>query len=388
MTGQTFDPEALIADAERETGLSDWGGDEFREPLGRIAVASAEEGRLTEAGAKHLTDRCRTMLRNRLRLIGDRNRIPGIAEEEIVRPVFITGLGRAGTTHTHALLSLDPGNRSPRLWEILDPSPPVSCAELDTSPRIRKVQDTLEVMGFSSPAMKRIHQTDASTAEEDGFIFEMTFASRNFPAFWRMPSFLDWVDKADQRPVYEFHRKFLQHAQYGCRGDRWVLKAPMHMYFIDALFAVYPDAIVIHNHRDPARVVPSLSNFLVKLRQLFSDEVDPKEVAEASLTTWLDALDRMTAFRSRPEYRDRFFDIHYLDIANRPLETIAAFYDHFGLPFSDEARGRMKAYVEARNREGHGSDYSLEDFGLQAERIDELYAPYMQAYGVEKERRK
>jgi hypothetical protein len=337
-----FDPDTLIAAAERETGLADWGGDEFREPLRRIAVAAAEEARLSEAGARHLTDRVRTILRNRLRLIGDRNRRPQIAEQQIVRPIFITGLPRAGTTHTHALLSQDPGSRSPRLWEILDPSPAAGCAELDGGPRVDRVQADLETTGFSSPAMKRIHQTDASTAEEDGFIFEYSFASRNFPAFWRMPSFVEWLDELDHRPIYAFHKMFLQNAQAGCGGDRWVLKAPMHMYFMEALLAVYPDAIIIQNHRDPARIIPSISNFFVKLRGLFSDQVDFREIGEFHLRSWRDALDKMSALRARPEFKDRVYDIHYLDIARRPLETIEGFYNHFDLPLSDETRRRME----------------------------------------------
>jgi hypothetical protein len=383
-----FDPEALIAEAERETGLSDWGGDEFRAPLARVSIGAAEEGRLTETGARHLTDRVRTILRNRLRLIGERNRNPAIAAQEIVRPIFITGLPRAGTTHTHELLSQDPGSRSPRMWEILDPAPPAQCGELDAGPRVRAVQDALETWGFSSPAMKRIHQTDASTAEEDGFIFEYSFASRNFPAFWRMPAYLDWLERQDHRPIYAFHKKFLQNAQAGCAGERWVLKAPMHLYFLDALLAVYPDALIIQNHRDPARIIPSVSNFFVKLRALFSDEVDAAEIGDFHLRSWVEGLNRMTELRSRPEYKDRVFDVHYLDIAKRPLETMERLYAHFGMELTAVARERMAAYVARREREGHGTDYSLDDFGLDAGRIDELYAPYMQAYGVEKEHRK
>lgn len=388
LTETPFDPDALIAAAERETGLSDWGGEEFREPLRRIAIAAAAESRLTEVGARHLTDRVRTILRNRLRLIEDRNRHPEIAGQEIVRPIFITGLPRAGTTHTHALLSQDPGSRSPRLWEILDPSPPARCAELDGGPRLDRVQAGLESTGFSSPAMKRIHQTDASTAEEDGFIFEYSFASRNFPAFWRMPSFAAWLDGIDHREIYGFHKRFLQNAQSGCGGARWVLKAPMHMFFMDALLAVYPDAIIIQNHRDPARVIPSISNFFVKLRGLCSDEVDAREIAEFHLHAWCDALDRMSALRRRPEIDARAYDIHYLDIANRPLETMQGFYDHFGLPLPEAVRARMAAYVAHREREGHGTDYTLGDYGLDSARIDELFGPYMEAYGVQKERRK
>lgn len=383
-----FQPDDLIAEAERETGLSDWGGNEFRAPLARLAAAAAEEAFLTPAGQRHLTDRLRTILRNRLRLFADRQRIPGIAAQEIIRPIFITGLPRAGTTHTHELLALDPATRSPRLWEILDPSPPAKCDELDRGPRLRRVQEALETWGFSSPELRRIHQTDAASAEEDGFIFEYSLVSRNFPAFWRMPSYFDYISTLDHLPVYQMHKMFLQSCQSGCAGDRWVLKAPMHIYFMEALFAVYPDAIVIQNHRDPARIIPSMGNFYTKLRGIFSDHVDPAEIGEFNLHSWIEGLDRMAAFRSRPEYQSRFFDIHYLDIARKPLETIERFYSQFGLHLGDAARTRMQDYVERREREGHGTDYSLETFGLEARQIDDVYGDYMARYGVEKEQRK
>jgi hypothetical protein len=384
-----FDPETLIAEAEQELGLSDWGGEEFREPLKRISVSAAGEAYLTPAGELHLMNRIRTLLRNRLRMIADRGRLSGIVEQQIVRPIFITGLPRAGTTHTHALLSQDPGSRSPRLWEILDPSPPAACDELNRGVRLNQVQSELEKMGFSSPELKHIHQTDASTAEEDGFIFEHTFASRNFAAFWRMPSFMDYVnDEVDQTQVFDYHRKFLQSAQHGCPRDRWVLKSPPHLYFMEALLAVYPDAIVIQNHRDPARIIPSISNFYVKLRELFSHRVDPAEIADFHLHNWLEGLERCDAVRRKPEFKDRFYDIHYLDIAREPLKTIEAFYAHFDLPLSDDTHRRMNAYVEAREREGHGTDYTLADYSLQEGRIDEMYAGYMQRYGVEREKRR
>lgn len=385
---QIFDPDRLMIEAEVELGLSDWGGEEFCEPLRQIARFAAEEARLTPTGATHLTNRVRTLLRNRLRRTADRTAYPQIGQARVERPIFITGLGRAGTTHTHALLSLDPAMRSPRLWEILDPSPPARCEELDGGSRASEVQRELEHMGFSSPEMKRIHQTDATSAEEDGFIFEQSFASRNFPAFWRLPSYLAWLDQQDQRPVYAYHRQFLQGAQTGCPGKHWVLKAPMHMFYIDALLDIYPDAIIIQNHRDPARIIPSISNFFVKLRGLFSDHVDPAEIGNFHLHNWLEGLNKMDQVRAMPGHSDHFFDIHYLDIVQRPIETMERFYDRFGLPFSDETRQRMIDYIAHREREGHGSDYSLSSFGLEPERIDELYAPYMAAHGIEREKRR
>ena len=52
--------------------------------------------------------------------------------------------------------------------------------------------------------------------------------------------------------------KFLQwqKRQAGQRGDRWVLKAPFHLGFVDVLFALFPDARIVQTHRDPLRRSP------------------------------------------------------------------------------------------------------------------------------------
>ena len=60
------------------------------------------------------------------------------------------------------------------------------------------------------------------------------------------------VFNADQRLVYEHHKRFLQHLQFRNPGD-WVLKWPKHLFGLDALLEVYPDARIIWTYRDPGR---------------------------------------------------------------------------------------------------------------------------------------
>src|SRR5215469_413300 len=49
---------------------------------------------------------------------------PQIAAVPVVKPLFIVGFGRTGSTFLHTLLALDPQARAPRLWELWSPSPP------------------------------------------------------------------------------------------------------------------------------------------------------------------------------------------------------------------------------------------------------------------------
>ena len=54
----------------------------------------------------------------------------------------------------------------------------------------------------------------------------------------------------------------LQHLQWRCPGDRWVLKAPSHLGQLESLLAVYPKARIVFTHRDPLKVLPSVASIL------------------------------------------------------------------------------------------------------------------------------
>ena len=58
---------------------------------------------------------------------------PGVVDEEIRAPWFVTGAPRTGTTILHALLAQDPTSRVPEGWELLRPGPA-------PEPRTRRVR--------------------------------------------------------------------------------------------------------------------------------------------------------------------------------------------------------------------------------------------------------
>ena len=66
--------------------------------------------------------------------------------------------------------------------------------------------------------------------------------------------------------------------QFPHKGERWILKPPGHLGPLDALFDVYPDAMLIQPHRDPIRVVPSVASLEYTMRLVSSDDVDPARV--------------------------------------------------------------------------------------------------------------
>ena len=110
----SLDEQLLLDRACEGTGLDDFGDDSFREGL-RVLLRSYElDAEFSFVGRICVNGDTVRLLSNRLRLVADRRRHPGIAAEVIRRPLFITGLPRSGTTFLHALLAQDPAHRAPR----------------------------------------------------------------------------------------------------------------------------------------------------------------------------------------------------------------------------------------------------------------------------------
>jgi len=380
--------EALMAEAQSDTGLRDWGQPDVVEPLSKILHGLVHESRLNAAGRRFALGRIQLLLRNRLRLVEDRRVHPEIRSQRIVRPIILAGLPRAGTTLTHNLLCQNPGARSPRNWEMLMPSPP-GPADLENDPRVKQVQQYLADIGFLSPDIDRIHPYDARMPDEDGFLLENAFMSGVFNAYWRMPTYQRWLlTEGDGAAMYKFQHEFLQHAQWRSAGDHWVLKWPNHLFYIPQLLAAFPDAIVVQNHRDPTRVIPSVTKLQAVLRTRGSDEVDAAEIASLNVELYGLAAERVMRARQDPRIDARFFDIDFFELNNDPLGVMDRLHRTFDLPLSEITRDNMAAYLAAHPRGRHGAnDYALEDYDLTEAQIDTAFRGYMERFGIKPERR-
>lgn len=378
---------AFLRSAEEATGLSDWGGDLFRKPFDVLIDDLNSEAQLNTQGARRAGRRLLDTLCARLRLVEDRKRFPGIAHERIERPIVVIGLPRSGTTFFHNLLSADPANRSPATWEIMFPSPPPDEAAFETDPRIGQAETAMEFAGFMGEELQSIHPFDARRPEECNFIWETSLLSVNYMAWWHVPNYRKLLYSIDFRQVYQEHRQVLQHLQHRRRRDRWVLKTPAHMAWLKDLFAVYPDACLIQCHRDPAKIVPSLSSNLAAWRKTFSDLVPPGDFGMLELQAG--GLANVAGFRSQPQYRDRFFDAHYLDVQADPIGVLRRAYAFFGVPFDETREAAIRQWMR-QDRDGHSKgarhDYRLDDYGLDYAAIDRVMGDYMRAFGVQLER--
>jgi hypothetical protein len=376
----TLDEHSILDEACHQTGLDDFGGDEFREPLRLLLYTYETEARLTLLGRIAARADTISLLANRLRLVEDCRRHPGIAEQSIRRPLFIVGLPRTGSTMLHHLLAQDPASRTAQAWEVMTPSPPPERQRYETDVRIAHAHRELRWLDRLAPGFKAIHPLGAQVPLECLAITSYSFLSQRFHTMYRVPTYQEWLLGQDVRPAYALHRRFLQHLQWRTPAERWVLKAPSHIFAFDALYEAYPDALIVQTHRDPVTVLASVASLTAVLRSAFSDHVDLAEIGLEVTRHWADGLERAALVRRRGQIpAERFLDLNYRDLVNDPLAAVRRIYAQFDLPLTAATGERMRRYL-AGHPQHHGGRhvYSLASFGLDQDHLTHRFKAYNQ----------
>lgn len=380
----TLNREKLLEKCRRLTGLDDFGDTSFLIPLDILLRSFEEDAQLNLIG--RITVHCEMvrMLCNRLCMQRDRLLFPGIVLERIRQPIFITGLPRSGTTFLHALLSQDPACRAPRVWEVMHPSPPPETASCLVDPRIGRTRKELGWIDVLMPGFEKCHTIEAMLPQECIAMTDHSFLSYVFESMFYVTSYRSWHDAQDKGPAYQYHRRFLQHLQWRCPGEYWVLKAPSHLMALTSLFEVYPDAQIVMTHRDPLKVLPSCASFAHVMRAPFTGPIDLKVLGAEVSRRWADSARLVMQLRTeRKELQDRFFDVSYPDLSRDPMAVVRGIYRHFHRDLSREAREAMQLHIARHPKDKMGAHhYSLEQFGLDPGTERRKFEEYIEYFGV------
>jgi hypothetical protein len=156
-----------------------------------------------------------------------------------------------------------------------------------------------------------------------------------------------------------------------------VLKNPSHLFALDALLAVYPDALVIQTHRDPRTAIASVCSLAAHATDGWSGTFRGAVLGRDQLDLWARGLDCFTVARAGHDPA-QFYDVQYETFTADPVGTAAAVYGYFGLPLTPAAEHAMRALHEASTagdaRPAH--HYTLADFGLTPAGVDTRFASH------------
>ena len=305
-----------------------------------------------------------------------------VASRHLDSPVVVTGLPRTGTTLLHNLLACDPAHRVLRFWEALHPIPPHAGgppAEVLQAQAVRWLEGFYRLV----PEFRAIHGATPTGPEECDALLQNTFASQHFDDMFDAEAYSEWLAHAALFEEYEHYALQLRVLSgRGASATTWALKSPSHLGHIDALLAALPGATVVVCHRRPQQAVASYASLVYALRRAYSDDVSSAAVGRQSLERAAVAMARALEVRAAAP-AGTFVDVPYRELVRDPITVVRAVYAQGGRTLEEEAEERMRRWVLENPQHKHGPHkYTLADFGLTAERVDDAFADYTESFGA------
>ena len=369
--------ELHAAASDRTGGLTDFGDDGYHEGLNVLLGALDADPPPSPMKAGAAQELIVSTLAARLHTEAQWKANPGYRARQITAPLIVIGVPRTGTTALHNLLSQDPQFQGIEKWLTGAPLVRPPREEWDAHPQYRASVAETDQMFAHAPEVMKAHGVRADDVDECLMPMAQSFTCNFIPSQVDVPLYDAWFRKADETPSFRRYSDVLR--LVGMNDERpWLLKNPSHVFGVNAMLAVFPDACVIQTHRDPASSVASLVNLLGNIMVAYTGEdIDRPRRLAREIAFWGEAAQRTMAAQER--HPGRFVNVRQPDIRDDPLGVVARIYDHFGLTLSAEAEQRMRAWAahNAKAGEGGHSYAKITDKGP----LREAFGDYLDRFG-------
>jgi hypothetical protein len=352
-----LDSNSLLATARANTGLTDFGDsdpdDHWRAHFEVLIRAIDIEAELNLLGRLLTRSDLLVYLQNRLQVTDWYRRHPEIDDEAIRQPVFIVGLPRSGTTILHEVLAQDEQFRYVKKWEALFPCPPPEESTYSSDPRIQRGHDLITIQDRISPEWKSMHDVGGELPVECIEFTTSSFLSEMFTASFQIPTYQQYLQKADIAETYRWHKRMLKLLQWRFRRPHWLFKGCNHEPYLPQLLKTYPDARIILTHRDPIKAVSSVVSVQGTIFGFRTE--DP--FRGNSYENWL-RMDLVAAMLNQRIAwiedgtlpRGQFASIRFSDFSSNPVPALRALYRDLGLTLTADAEVKMQRYLERKPR--------------------------------------
>jgi hypothetical protein len=368
--------------AQRITGLTDFGDDNGFEERYRATVASLNRIDWHFIGRASVRVNVLWSLTNRLRVTHLLKQHPEIRDVELDPPVVILGLFRTGSTFLHNVMASDEQLRAGWMWEFGYPAGRKHDPVKDTKWRQQKCRRTLKLVDWVVPDQGEVHAVSADQLEEDFFLLEHDFSSMKF-----VVGFGDWqlgrdLLKENLEVSYRYHRLQLQLLSLNQPKRPWLLKCPWHLWNLEAMMKVYPDAKLIHTHRDVATAIGSQCSLSSRISARMKCHEDLSEVGQFWVDYAKEGMRRGLAHRDTLP-ASQVYDVRLEDLRQDPRTAFERMYEHLGLPHTDELFDTLTARAEDMPALQSGvHEYSIETYELTDAGVNAEFSDYRARFGV------
>ena len=320
---------------------------------------------------------------------------PGFKQQAVRAPVFIVAPPRSGTTLTQKLMALDAERFvHNKLYQTIFPAVSFQrffnglvWLDQHTGRCFARLVGWAEKKWFGG--WDDMHKMRFDQPEEDDGFFVYTFVTEaifllflHVDELWAA-GFQDALPPAPRRKLMRYYRSCLQRQLYVNGPDQTLLsKATQSSGAVEALLEEFPDAKFITIIRHPYKSVASHVSVFYPVWHAHSPEL-PKDSAVSKSYARLAVKWFQHLFEFRHKVKpEQYYCIDYRDLTRDPKVALEKLYEHFGWQMSDDYRAQLTAATQRQRKFESKHEYTLEEFGLSKEWIQEELGPLLDHYGL------
>lgn len=387
MAGVTITVDEVVERARSLTDVEDQAPDHFLDNLTAVVDHLNSEAELSAAGVERIVRPLVVALRNRIEVDALVAAHPEVDQALIEAPIVVAGLPRSGTTYSQYLFDQDPRLRMLRTWEGERPVPPPALdAESVERRRAASAESARRAFEATGGKISAMHLNDVDGPQECLAILDQTCVNPGLMWSMSVPGYLEYLHNgADLRAAYEYHARVLRLLQHGAPVRRWALKWPCHLLALDAMAAVYPDAVFVATHRDPVQVLASNCSLASVVRAGSSPHADPHRIGRDMLDLIRRHVDGLMAFDAEQERLGtrRLVHVDYYRLAAAPATVMPELFAAVDLEWTPQVEALVREWRLENPKGKRGAhEYQLEDYGLDRETVTEAFGAYIDRFAI------
>ena len=188
------------------------------------------------------------------------------------------------------------------------------------------------------------------------------------------------------QPIYDYMATQLKYLQWQFEKDSlrpWLLKSPQNMSYENEFVSTFGrDMKIITTHRDPKSIVASLVKLAESFRALFSETQSEKSLhrlGQSMLAGFATIINTHMAWRdANPDME--ILDLSFHDVRSNTDEVLRQVYDYLDIELTPAVEEKVAVWERKSDAKHQSHKYSLEQFGLTEEEVDEVFKPYTERF--------
>ena len=379
-----FSANQLLRKASENTGLGDFGSEEFREGFDILVSSITARNEVPLDRYAQMEKYFLRLLMNRLWFAKDLADHPEIAEQELLPPVIISSLPRTGSTKLQRLLGATGNFQELLYWQGFNFARRPGKADEGLQQRINETSQHLQWRIQQTPDYFRGHEQNALEPDEDILLMDFSFHSGQLAIQFSTPEYFEWLAKTDYSYVYDYlclQMKYLQW-QFCPGGDKpWVSKCPAHLGREEQLDRIFPQGYyLVATHRKPDQIIPSGAKFIEYMQKEFYENSDAQLAANLIFAGHTLPVLKQMKWRET-DHNAAILDLGFKEVTADSIAAAKKVMEFVGVTFDEVVEKGIREWDKEHRQHKFGKQQaSLEEYGIEKAQIDEMMEPYLKAF--------